>query len=322
MIAYPLRTLAAGAFAATLSASMCLAPAAAAAAFRTPGPGPAAHRLHALTRADLARSMRGEAFANASYTLFSTEAGQRGHASVARLFSRTADVELGEHFTEEAALSGLVGSDAANLAAAAAGEGYESRTMYPSFARQARADGETAAAALFTEIARDEAGHRAAFLAALRALRGGRRAIPAPPAVHPVAVRAGLARVHARRTLANLDTALHGEALAQARYRLFARHAARAGHAAVARLFAASADVELREHFTAEAALAGAVHGTRANLGTAITGERYESRTMYPGFARRAQAVRDAAAARLFRHNAADEAQHARAFAAVRRGLR
>lgn len=37
-------------------------------------------------------------------------------------------------------------------------------------------------------------------------------------------------------------------------------------------------------------------------------------RVMYPLFAGRADAVGDHQAARLFRHNAADEAKHARAF--------
>ena len=80
------------------------------------------------------------------------------------------------------------------------------------------------------------------------------------------------------------------------------------------RLFAGTANVELMEHFAAEAVLAGLIGTTRANLSTAITGERYESRVMYPLFARRAMAAGDFAAAILFRHNAADEARHAREF--------
>ncbi|MFD8706403.1 ferritin family protein [Kitasatospora sp. NPDC059648] len=92
---------------------------------------------------------------------------------MADLFRKAAAVELGEHFAQEAALSGLVGGNEANLTNAIPGEGYESTTMYPTFARQAKAAGDTAAADLFTEIAKDEATHQAAYKAALAALRTG-----------------------------------------------------------------------------------------------------------------------------------------------------
>ncbi|MET8002950.1 hypothetical protein [Nonomuraea glycinis] len=83
------------------------------------------------TQKDLARSMRGEAFANASYRLYAAQAQRENLPSVARLFERIADVEVNEHFKEEAALSGLVSSDAANLRASMAGESHESQKMYP-----------------------------------------------------------------------------------------------------------------------------------------------------------------------------------------------
>lgn len=70
----------------------------------------------------------------------------------------------------------------------------------------------------------------------------------------------------------------------------------------------------MREYFAGEAVLSGLVGTTRANLTRTIAGERYEATVMYPTFARRADAVGDDQAARLFRHNAADEAGHARDF--------
>ncbi|MDF3291539.1 rubrerythrin family protein [Streptomyces silvisoli] len=318
MIAYPIRILMVSTFAAAVSASTCFAPAAHASG---PSTSPAAPKLNAQTSRNLDQSMRGEAFANASYTLFADEAQGKGLSSTAGLFRRTAQVELGEHFTEESALSGLVGGNAANLKAASTGEEYEATTMYPTFARQAKADGDANAATLFSEIAKDEANHRDAFLTALKAVQTGKGAIPAAPSVSPVAVQAGLPKVHSARTRANLDTVMHGEALAHAKYSLFAKQAARTGNAALARLFNATADVELREHFTGEAALAGTVRETRTNLGKAIAGELYESRTMYPAFARQAAPVGDTAAAELFRNNAMDEARHARAFQAARNRL-
>lgn len=273
-----------------------------------------AHALHPQTNRDLDTSMRGEAFAYASYTFFAAQADREGLAAIARLYRQTADVELPEHFSEEAALAGLVGSNAANLRAAISGETYESTTMYPTFARQAKQDGDKNAAALFTEIAKDEAAHNRAFKAALKVIETGKGRIPPPLAVAPVAVPAGPPKVSAARTKANLDTAMHGEALAHARYTLYAQQARQQGKAALAQLFDGSAAVELREHFAGEAALAGLVRKTMDNLAKSITGERYEANVMYPSFAKRAKAVGDTKAAQLFSHNARDEAAHALAF--------
>ncbi|MER6411495.1 rubrerythrin family protein [Streptomyces humidus] len=309
------------------AALACLSTAAAAAALTCPASatvpsvphggvsGPAATAgPNPQTLADLETSMHGEAYANASYTFYAAQADRENLPATARLYRRTASVELNEHFREEAALAGVVGSDADNLRAAIAGETYETDVMYPTFARQAAADGDDNAAELFTEIAKDEAQHLARFRAALEVVETGRGRIPAPPPVDPVEVPAGDPQVHSARTLANLDTAMHGEALAHARYTLYAEHAAADGRPALARLFRGTAGIELREHFAGEAKLYGLVRTTRENLTKTIAGERYEAEVMYPAFARRAEAVGDQKAARLFRHNAADEAGHARAF--------
>ncbi|MFE1457196.1 rubrerythrin family protein [Streptomyces sp. NPDC058735] len=312
---------------ATRAALVCLSVATAAAVITGPasatpsslphdGPStPAATaRLNPQTLADLETSMRGEAFANASYTFYADQADRENLPATARLYRRTAAVELHEHFREEAELAGVVGSDAENLRDAIEGETYETKVMYPTFARQAAEDGDDDAAELFTEIARDEAQHLKRFRAALKVVETGRGRIPAPPPVDAVEVPAGDPQVHNERTLANLDTAMHGEALAHARYTLYAEHAAAEGHEDLARLFRGTAEIELREHFAGEAVLFGLVRSTRENLEKTIAGERYEAREMYPTFARRAAAVGDAEAARLFRHNASDEARHARAF--------
>ncbi|MEV0625289.1 ferritin family protein [Nonomuraea wenchangensis] len=268
------------------------------------------------TQKDLDQSMRGEAFANASYRLYAAQAERENLPSVARLFERTADVELGEHFRESAELSGLVRSDAENLRAAEAGETYESRTMYPGFARDAKAGSDTRAAKRFSEIARDEGKHARAFGAALRAVESGAvesggGAMPKPPEAEPEQVPQGPPEVRAQRTKTDLDKALHGEALAYAKYHEFAEHAE---NPAVGKLFRGAADVELHEHFAGEAKLAGLVGDTRANLTKAVAGERYESQTMYPTFAKRAEEAGDSKAAARFSNDAEDEAGHARAF--------
>ncbi|MEU8022385.1 MULTISPECIES: ferritin family protein [Micromonospora] len=119
------------------------------------------------TQDNLETTLRGEAFANAKYTLYAEHARATGQRRLARLWDNTAGQELGEHFAQTAILAGLVGSNADNLRTAIAGEEYEATTMYPSFSRQAAAAGDDRAAALFAEIAHDEADHASAFLRAL-----------------------------------------------------------------------------------------------------------------------------------------------------------
>lgn len=312
MTALSRRALVTGAL--TVALSACEAGASAATAVPAGGSttaGTAARSPHPQTLADLAQSMRGEAFANVSYRLYAEQARREGLSSVAHLFDRTANVELNEHFKEEARLRGLGGGDSANLRDALTGETYEFHKMYPGFAQKARADGDGNAATVFSEIARDEGRHRQAFHTALGVVESGRGGVPSPPKVEPVQVPAGQPQVHGQRTKANLDTAMHGEALAYARYRLYGENP---GNRAVGRLFRGTAEVERREHFADEARLAGLVGTTRENLTRAISGERYESQTMYPAFAKRAKAAGDAEAAARFSHNAEDEAGHARAF--------
>ena len=101
------------------------------------GLGTAAATPHPQTMTDLHQSMRGEAFANAAYTVYAQQSGRQGLSPVAALFQRAAGVELGEHFAAAAKLAGVAGDDAANLKAAIAGEDYESGTMYPTFALEA-----------------------------------------------------------------------------------------------------------------------------------------------------------------------------------------
>ncbi|MFC9077555.1 ferritin family protein [Streptomyces sp. NPDC057062] len=270
--------------------------------------------LHSQTLDDLMTAMKGEAFAHAAYNLFSTQADSQAYPTVGELFRNTAQTELNEHLHEAATLAGAVGSNADNLREAINGETYEHQVMYRGFADQARKDGDIEAADLFAEIATDEGRHRDAYRAALAVVTTGQGAIPAPPKADMVSVPAGLPKVKAARTKANLDTAMHGEALAHAKYMLFAARAQQTGSPALARLFEGTARVELHEHFAGEAVLAGLVSTTKDNLSKAIAGEHNEATMLYPGFAKRATAVGDTAVASYFRDTAADEAKHAAAF--------
>jgi rubrerythrin len=123
------------------------------------------------TKANLLTALHGEAFAYAKYRLFAEHARQKGNDKLADLFDETARTELLEHFREEAELLGLVGDDAANLQDAASGEAYEVDTMYRTFAEQAQAAGDTAAAERFSEVREDEMRHREAFMAALEHIK-------------------------------------------------------------------------------------------------------------------------------------------------------
>ena len=119
------------------------------------------------TQDNLSTAMHGEAMAYAKYMLYAQRARSSGKNHLAALFERAARTERFQHFTEEADLAGLVGSDADNLRDAIQGESYEVDTMYREFARQAATAGDKAAADRFEEIRHDEIRHRDAFKAAL-----------------------------------------------------------------------------------------------------------------------------------------------------------
>jgi rubrerythrin len=122
------------------------------------------------TRKNLDTAMHGEALAYAKYQLFAQKARAEGHPEVARIFEQAAQEERFQHFSEEASLAGLVGNTLENVKDAMQGEGYEMDSMYPTFARQARAAGDQAAAQRFEEISRDERKHHDRFQKALDAL--------------------------------------------------------------------------------------------------------------------------------------------------------
>ncbi|WP_127361148.1 ferritin family protein [Actinacidiphila soli] len=313
MFRHSIRTLLVGLC--TLTAASQAATAVALAVPAEPHPAaPAAQALRQQTLSDLTTATKGEAFAYASYSLFGTQADREAHPAIGKLFRTTAQTELNKYLHQAATLTGLAGTNTANLRQAINGETYEHQVMYRGFADQARKDGDLDAAKLFTEIAADEGRHRDAYRTALTVVTTGRGTIPAPPKADTVLVPAGLPQVKAARTKANLDTAMHGEALAHAKYMLFAARANQTGNTALARLWKGTAGVEVHEHFAGEAVLAGLVRTTKANLRKAITGEHNEATNLYPGFAKRATAAGDTATARYFRDTAADEARHTAAF--------
>ena len=119
----------------------------------------------------LTTAMRGEAFAYAKYLLYAQHAQQNGITELGNLFEQAAKTERFQHFSEEAQLAALVGSDADNLKDAITGEASEINAMYFNFAQQADSVGDYPAAKLFREVREDEMVHRGAFQEALAKLQ-------------------------------------------------------------------------------------------------------------------------------------------------------
>lgn len=119
------------------------------------------------------------------------------------------------------------------------------------------------------------------------------------------------------KTQENLQTAMHGEAFAYAKYMLYAQHARALHHLELARLFEDAAQTERFQHFAEEAELLGLVGSDADNLKDAIKGESYEVDTMYFEFANQAKTAGDAAAADRFEEIRHDEMGHRDAFKAA-----
>ncbi len=135
------------------------------------GTAAAADTLAPQTRANLETAMHGEAFAGLKYLRYAEVARDAGDEDLAELFASSANVEANEHFAREADALGLNGDNAANLVNAMAGEKYENKTMYVTFADQAAKAGDLKTAALFRQIAADEGDHYARYKAAAERLR-------------------------------------------------------------------------------------------------------------------------------------------------------
>lgn len=112
------------------------------------------------------------------------------------------------------------------------------------------------------------------------------------------------------QTYDNVLAALRGEAVAHARYLLYAAAARRRGDARLAAMFEGIAAVELQEHFAELAELAEFVGTDADNVRAAILGENREVEVTYPRFAEQARAAGEAAVAERFEEMAEDEREH------------
>ncbi len=124
------------------------------------------------TEKNLQEAFAGESQARNKYTFFATVAKKEGFEQIAEIFLKTAEQEKCHaklHFT---ALAGI-GNTAANLKAAAAGEGQEWTDMYPRMAKEARDEGFAEIARVFENIGKIEKEHQARYQALLKNVEAG-----------------------------------------------------------------------------------------------------------------------------------------------------
>ena len=101
------------------------------------------------------------------------------------------------------------------------------------------------------------------------------------------------------KSLENLKNAFAGESQANRRYLAFSQKAEQEGFPQVAKLFRAAAEAET-VHALNHARIMGEVKTTPDNLGTAISGETFEFKTMYPEYIKAAKAEKNQQAAWSF----------------------
>ena len=130
-----------------------------------------AGELSPRTKQNLETAMHGEAYANLKYRTYADMARESGKPELAAVFEEAANVEANEHFAREADALKLAKTNESNLLDAMTGEHYENTKMYKDFAKQAREDGDLAAARLFEQIAADEGDHYETYKTMLAKLK-------------------------------------------------------------------------------------------------------------------------------------------------------
>ncbi len=123
------------------------------------------------TKRNLKTAMQNEAFSQAEYLRFAAHARMNENWDIAQLFQTAADNDRVEHFAEEAKLACLVADDVENLRNAIE-EKRAGAATYKRFGKEATADGDFKAAALFEKISTDEAAQAKTFEAALQLQTG------------------------------------------------------------------------------------------------------------------------------------------------------
>lgn len=124
------------------------------------------------TEKNLQAAFAGESQARNKYTCFASVARKEGYEQIAAIFQETADQEK-THAKLHLALLAGIGNTLENLKAAAGGENYEWTKMYPTMAKDAKAEGFDDIARLFEWLARIEKEHETRYNALLKNLQDG-----------------------------------------------------------------------------------------------------------------------------------------------------
>ncbi len=124
------------------------------------------------TEENLQAAFAGESQARNKYTYFAKVARKEGYHYIARIFEETAENEF-QHAKEEFKLLGGIGDTITNLNEAINGENYETTEMYPTFAREAREEGNQEAALVFEHIGKVEEHHRDRYKKILEMVSNG-----------------------------------------------------------------------------------------------------------------------------------------------------
>lgn len=117
-----------------------------------------------------------------------------------------------------------------------------------------------------------------------------------------------------QQTRDNLMSALQAEALAFCKYMMFAKKARETGRHDLAKLFTEIANVELSDHFSAEAELIGLVGDNKANIAAALSGEIQDVDVMYRQFIEQALDAGEQEIADRFMEIRRDEIKHRDSF--------
>jgi rubrerythrin len=137
------------------------------------------------TEINILTAFAGESQARNRYTLASSQARKDGFILVSYIFQETADqekehaarlfkfLEGGDVQIAAAFPAGLPGDTSVQLKAAAAGENHEWTSMYPEFAKTAKAEGFDEIGSVMENIGVAEKYHEERFLALLNEIKNG-----------------------------------------------------------------------------------------------------------------------------------------------------
>jgi rubrerythrin len=137
------------------------------------------------TSENLKAAFAGESQANRKYLAFAKKADADGLKQIAKLFRAAAEAETVHAHAHFRVMGGIKGT-AENLQAAIDGEGYEFKEMYPTFVKEAEAEGNKAAVISFKNAMVVEQIHHGLYTEALKAQKAGRDLEPGRVWVCPV----------------------------------------------------------------------------------------------------------------------------------------